>query len=166
MVDQIFFIAECMELYRNIWTTTWQKLLNATCSWRCGEHLSVGTPCRDVQAPLHANFCHILTEKIVLSVFSVLQFFFGKRLFPQFPLPLSTFCSIYSYRKRSEQLSLPGWGSCTDLVKNRGALCSWCDLSKNDTILERTSYQKNMQHRVSRSSEWLSLLFSDIFLWY
>ena len=26
--------------------------------------------------------------------------------------------------KRSEQLTLPGWSTCADLVKNRGVLCS------------------------------------------
>ena len=76
------------------------------------------------------------------------SFFGSKRFFLQIPLPLSTFCCIYSWGQRSEQLPLPGWGSCADLVKNRGVLCSWCDLFKNDAILERTSYQKNLQHRV------------------
>ena len=32
--------------------------------------------------------------------------FFSKRFFPQIPLPLSTFCCIYSWGKRSEQLTL------------------------------------------------------------
>ena len=69
--------------------------------------------------------------------------FFGKMFFPRFLLPLSTFCCTYSWGKRSEQLTLPDWGSCANLVKNRGVLCSWCNLFKNYAILERTSYQKN-----------------------
>ena len=52
------------------------------------------------------------------------------------------------------QLTLPGWGSCADLVKNRGVLCSWCDLSKNDvrSNIKKNllpSYPKNLQQRAS-----------------
>ena len=36
-------------------------------------------------------------------------------------------------------------GSCADLVRNRGVLCSWCNLFKSDV---GTSYQRNLQHRV------------------
>ena len=60
---------------------------------------------------------------------------FGKRFFPRIPLPLSTFCYIYSWGKRSEQLTLLRKDSCAYLIKNRGVLCCWCDLFKNDAIL-------------------------------
>ena len=80
----------------------------------------------------------------------------GKRLFPLILLPLFTFCCIYSWGKKSEQLTLPGWGSCADLAKNRRVLCSWCDLLKNVAILERTSYQKNLHHIVLFLASYLS----------
>ena len=51
--------------------------------------------------------------------------FFGKRFFPQIPLPLSTFCCIYSWVRGLSNLSCPGGAAvqCAAPIRNRGVLC-------------------------------------------
>ena len=61
--------------------------------------------------------------------------FLGKRFFSQI-LPFSwlVVVNLFIVKKRSEQLTLLGWVSCADLVKNRRVLCCCCDLFKNGAI--------------------------------
>ena len=58
---------------------------------------------------------------------------------------LSSFWCIHTWVKRSEQPTLAGWGSCADLIKNRGVLCCWCDLLKNDAICSNQKYRYFLQ---------------------
>ena len=76
------------------------------------------------------------------------NFFFGKMFSPWFPLPLSTFCCIYSWGKRSEHHTQLGWGSCADLVKNRGANVAGVISSRMAQYCVITSYKRNLPHRV------------------
>ena len=58
--------------------------------------------------------------------------FLVKRFFPHSAPSLRKLLCIYSWGKRSEQLTLLGWGSGADFVKNRGVLCCCCDHFKNN----------------------------------
>ena len=70
--------------------------------------------------------------------------FFGKRFFPQIPLPLSTFCCIYSWGKRSEQQQLGG--AAVQISLKIGECCvadvisSWMTRYWKEPLI-----QKNMQ---------------------
>ena len=79
----------------------------------------------------------------MLQIFGVRGFFRGfHSLSPHFVV------FIHGERDLS---SLPCLGGAAVQIslKIGGVLCCWSDLFKNDAILDRTSYQKNLQHRVN-----------------
>ena len=94
-----------------------------------------------------------LDKKSVHDIIICVAKFFWVRGFSVVSAP-SLHILLYLFMgKRSDQLTLPGWGSCADLVRNRGVLCSWCNLFKSDV---GTSYQRNLQHRVVLTKKKLS----------